>query len=178
MCTLRHPTKTLWHASAWPPASSPYFLSRAPFPAGREGPASDCHFRGLLRLHSCYGPPIAQSPRLPLLRGSSPASYRPSRSSATRSIDNSLGGISSTDICAFGAYGPILVIGGRPALPTVPITSVSLCCKNAFILPSHITLDDLRPFLRFIGDKLARFNRVIATGWTPRLTRRALVLGS
>jgi hypothetical protein len=49
--------------------------------------------QGLLRFHTCYGPPdrsaaqgdfCHEAPALPVTR--------PSRSSATRSIDNSLGG--------------------------------------------------------------------------------------
>ncbi len=63
----------------------------------QEGRHPHCHFRGLLRLHACYGPPdrsaaqgdlCHEAPAVPLTR--------PSRSSATGSIDNSPGGISST----------------------------------------------------------------------------------
>ena len=58
-----------------------------------QGRHPHCHFRGLLRLHSPYRPPdrsaahgdlCHEAPALPVTR--------PSRSSATRSIDNSLGG--------------------------------------------------------------------------------------
>jgi len=70
------------------------FPARAAFPKWQEGRHPHCHFRGLLRLHTCYGPPdrsaaqgdlCHEAPALPVTR--------PSRSSATRSIDNSLGGI-------------------------------------------------------------------------------------
>jgi autotransporter passenger strand-loop-strand repeat protein len=70
------------------------FPARAAFPKWQEGPHPHCHFRGLLRLHSCYGPPDCsaaqgdlchEAPALPVTR--------PSRSSATGSIDNSPGGI-------------------------------------------------------------------------------------
>ena len=70
------------------------FPVRAAFLKWPEGRHPHCHFRGLLRLHSRYGPPdrsaaqgdlCHEAPALPVTR--------PSRSSATRSIDNSLGGI-------------------------------------------------------------------------------------
>jgi hypothetical protein len=70
-----------------------YFLTRAAFPKWPEGRHPHCHFRGLLRLHSYYGPSdrsaaqgdlCHEAPALPVTR--------PNRSSATRSIDNSLGG--------------------------------------------------------------------------------------
>ena len=70
------------------------FPAHAAFPKWQEGRHPHCHFRGLLRLHSRYGPPdrsaaqgdlCHEAPALPVTR--------PSRSSASRSIDNSLGGI-------------------------------------------------------------------------------------
>ena len=69
------------------------FPAHAAFPKWQEGRHPHCHFRGLLRLHSRYSPPDCsaaqgdlchEAPALPVTR--------PSRSSATRSIDNSLGG--------------------------------------------------------------------------------------
>jgi hypothetical protein len=63
-------------------------------PKWQESRHPHCHFRGLLRLHSRYGQPdcstaysglCLEAPALPVTR--------PNRSSATRSIDNSLGGI-------------------------------------------------------------------------------------
>jgi len=71
-----------------------YFPARAAFPKWQEGRHPHCHFRGLLRLHSRYGPPdrsaaqgdlCHEAPALPVAR--------PSRSSATGSIDNYPGGI-------------------------------------------------------------------------------------
>src|ERR1700732_1971093 len=70
------------------------FPAHAAFPKWPEGRHPHCHFRGLLGLHTRYGPPdrsVAQGdlchedPALPVTR--------PNRSSASRSIDNSLGGI-------------------------------------------------------------------------------------
>src|SRR3954453_15996658 len=70
------------------------FPAHAAFPKWQEGRHPHCHFRGLLRLHTRYGPPdrsaaqgnlYHEAPALPVTRTS--------RSSATRSIDNSLGGI-------------------------------------------------------------------------------------
>src|SRR5207344_279418 len=70
------------------------FPACAAFPKWPEGPHPHCHFRGLLRLHSRYGPSdrsaaqgdlCYEAPALPVAR--------PSRSSATGSIDNSPGGI-------------------------------------------------------------------------------------
>src|ERR1700674_4877051 len=69
------------------------FPTRAAFPKWPEGRHPHCHFRGLLSLYSRYGPSDCsaaqgglgrEAPALPVTR--------PSRSSATRSIDNSLGG--------------------------------------------------------------------------------------
>src|ERR1700751_4956834 len=69
------------------------FPTHTAFPKCQEGRHPHCHFRGLLRLHSRYRPPdrsaahgdlCHEAPALPVTR--------PSRSSATRSIDNSLGG--------------------------------------------------------------------------------------
>ena len=70
------------------------FPAHAAFPKWQEGRHPHCHFQGLLRLHSRYRPPdrsaahgdlCHEAPALPVTRQS--------RSSATRSIDNSLGGI-------------------------------------------------------------------------------------
>jgi hypothetical protein len=70
------------------------FPARTAFPKWPEGRHPHCHFRGLLRLHSRYGPSdrsaaqgdlCHEAPALPVTR--------PSRSSATGSIDNSPGGI-------------------------------------------------------------------------------------
>ena len=74
------------------------FPAHAAFPCYSEGRHPHCHFRGLLRLHSRYGPPdrsVAQGD----LCHEAPALLvtRLSRSSATRSIDNSLVDSSSTD---------------------------------------------------------------------------------
>src|ERR1700694_4499550 len=69
------------------------FPTHAAFPIWQEGRHPHCHFRGLLRLHTCNCPPdrsaaqgalCHEAPALPVTR--------PSRSSATRSIDNYLGG--------------------------------------------------------------------------------------
>src|SRR4029077_524247 len=49
--------------------------------------------QGLLRLHTCYGPPDRSAAQGDLCHGAPALPVaRPSRSSATRSIDNSLGG--------------------------------------------------------------------------------------
>src|SRR6266487_355095 len=54
-----------------------------------------CHFRGLLRLHSRYGPSDCSAAYSGLcLEASALPVTQSSRSSATRSIDNSLGGFS------------------------------------------------------------------------------------
>ena len=82
------------------------FPAHAAFPKWQEGRHPHCHFRGLLRLHTRYGPPDCsaaqgdlchEAPALPVTR--------PSRSSASRSIDNSPGGVPpSLIIRAFGAH--------------------------------------------------------------------------
>jgi hypothetical protein len=51
------------------------FPAHAVFPKWEEGRHPHCHFRGLLRLHSRYGPPDRSTAlRRPLSRGSSPCS--------------------------------------------------------------------------------------------------------
>jgi hypothetical protein len=40
-----------------------YFPIRAAFPDSLAGRHPRLHFRGLLELHSCYGPPVAQPPK-------------------------------------------------------------------------------------------------------------------
>ena len=70
------------------------FPVRAVFPALRSGRHPHRNFRGLLRLHSRYGP-LNRSAAQSSLCHEAPARpvTQPIRSSATRSIDNSLGGI-------------------------------------------------------------------------------------
>src|SRR5256885_11450095 len=52
------------------------FPAHAAFPKWQEGRHPHCHFRGLLRLHSRYGPSDrSAAQRRPLSRGSSPCGY-------------------------------------------------------------------------------------------------------
>jgi hypothetical protein len=70
-----------------------YFPVHTAFPAFWPGRHPHYGFRGLLRLHSRYGPLDCSTARSGLCHEASARSVaRPSRSSATRSIDNSLGG--------------------------------------------------------------------------------------
>ncbi len=70
-----------------------YFPVHTAFPAFWPGRHPHYGFRGLLRLHSRYGPPDRSTARSGLCHGASARPVaRPSRSSATRSIDNFLGG--------------------------------------------------------------------------------------
>src|SRR5689334_472459 len=70
------------------------FPARAAFPKWQEGRHPHCHFRGLLRLHSHYGPPDRSAAQGDLCHeASAHAVTRTSRSSASGSIDNSPGGI-------------------------------------------------------------------------------------
>ena len=53
-----------------------YFPAHTAFPKWQEGRHPHCHFRGLLRLYSRYGPPDrSAAQRRPLSRGSSPCGY-------------------------------------------------------------------------------------------------------
>jgi hypothetical protein len=94
------------------------FPAHAAFPKWQEGRHPHCHFRGLLKLHSRYRPPdrsvahgdpCHEAPALPVTR--------PSRLSATRSIDNSLGGSSSPSFGLEGAEN----LGSTPAFSVRPI---------------------------------------------------------
>ena len=69
------------------------FPAYAAFPAIRPGRHPHCNFRGVLRLHSRYGPLDCSAAKSDLCHEASIRPIaRPNRSSATRSIDNSLGG--------------------------------------------------------------------------------------
>ena len=69
------------------------FPAHTAFPVSQAGRHPHLHFRGLLRLHARYGP-LDRSTAQGGLCHEAPAQSvaRPNRSSATRSIDNSLGG--------------------------------------------------------------------------------------
>jgi len=69
------------------------FPAYAAFPKWQEGRHPHCHFRGLLRLHSRYGPPDRSAAQGDLCR-EAPAQpvTRPSRSPASGPIDNCPGG--------------------------------------------------------------------------------------
>ena len=66
------------------------FPAHAAFPKWQEGRHPHCHFRGLLRLHSRYGPPSCSTAQGGLCHEAPIA--QPNRSSATRPIDIYLGG--------------------------------------------------------------------------------------
>ena len=67
--------------------------SHAAFPELWAGRHPHCPFRGLLRLHSRYGPHARSTAQGGLCHGASTRPVtRPRRPSATSSIDNSLGG--------------------------------------------------------------------------------------
>ena len=70
------------------------FPAHRAFPKWQEGRHPHCHFRGLLRLHSRYGPPDRSAAQGDLCH-EAPAQpvAQPSRSSASGPIDNSPGGI-------------------------------------------------------------------------------------
>jgi len=71
------------------------FPAHAAFPVLQAGRHPHLYFRGLLRLHSRYGPSDCSTAQGGLCHEASiqPVA-RPNRSSATRAIDNSLGGTS------------------------------------------------------------------------------------
>ncbi len=65
------------------------FPSRTAFPKWPEGRHPHCHFRGLLKLHTRYGPPDCSAAQGDLCREASALPVtRQSRSPATVSIDN------------------------------------------------------------------------------------------
>ena len=74
-------------------ASVDFFPVHAAFPKWPEGRHPHCHFRGLLRLHSRYGPHACSTAQGGLCHGASTGPVaRPRRPLATSAIDNSLGG--------------------------------------------------------------------------------------
>ena len=82
------------------------FPADAAFPKWQEGRHPHCHYRGLLRLHTRYGPPGSLSrPRRPLSRGSDPASYPPEPLASFRTYRQLSGwNLPPLMICAFGAH--------------------------------------------------------------------------
>jgi len=69
------------------------FPAHTAFPVSQAGRHPHLHFRGLLRLHARYGPLDCSTAHGGLCHEASTRPVaRPGRSSATRSIDNSLGG--------------------------------------------------------------------------------------
>jgi hypothetical protein len=69
------------------------FPAHTAFPVSQAGRHPHLHFRGLLRLHARYGPLDGSTAHGGLCHEASTRPVaRPGRSSATRSIDNSLGG--------------------------------------------------------------------------------------
>ena len=69
------------------------FPAHTAFPVSQAGRHPHLHFRGLLRLHACYGPLDCSTAHGGLCHEASTRPVaRPGRSSATRAIDNSLGG--------------------------------------------------------------------------------------
>src|SRR6202163_3421241 len=70
------------------------FPAHAAFPKWPEGRHPHCHFRGLLGLHTRYGPSDRSVTQGDLCHEAPPhPGPGPSPSSATRTINNSLGGI-------------------------------------------------------------------------------------
>ena len=81
-------------------------LSLAAFPVSQPGRHPQLHFRGLLRLHSRYGPlDRSTAQRRPLSRGSGPAS-RPAKPLVSYQINRQLSGwnLPPLVIRAFGAH--------------------------------------------------------------------------
>src|SRR5205807_10561996 len=82
------------------------FPARAAFPKWQEGRHPHCHFRGLLRLHSRYGPPDrSAAQRRPLSRGSNPCGY-PAEPLVSYRINRQLSGWNPPPLVirAFGAH--------------------------------------------------------------------------
>jgi hypothetical protein len=82
------------------------FPAHAAFPKWQEGRHPHCHFRGLLRLYSRYGPPDrSAAQRRPLSRGSNPCGY-PHEPLVSYRINRQLSGwnLPPLMIRAFGAH--------------------------------------------------------------------------
>ena len=82
------------------------FPARAAFPKWQEGRHPHCHFRGLLRLHSRYGPPDrSAAQRRPLSRGSGPSGH-PTEPLVSYRINRQLSGWNPPPLVirAFGAH--------------------------------------------------------------------------
>src|SRR5829696_5217685 len=82
------------------------FPARTAFPKWQEGRHPHCHFRGLLRLHSRYGPSDCSAAlQRPLSRGSGPSGY-PAEPLVSYQINRQLSGwnLPPLVIRAFGAH--------------------------------------------------------------------------
>jgi hypothetical protein len=101
------------------------FPAHAAFPKWQEGRHPHCHFRGLLRLHSRYGPPDRSAAlRRPLSRGSSPCG-RPPEPLVGYQINRQLSGwnLPPLMIRAFGAHCQFRTHAPQQATGCYSITS-------------------------------------------------------
>ena len=113
------------------------FPAHTAFPKWQEGRHPHCHFRGLLRLHSRYGPPDrSAAQRRPLSRGSSPAGC-PAEPLVSYQINRQLSGwiLPPLMIRAFGAHCHLSTYA--------PQQTRSYCSIRRMI--QHSSLDGMTP---------------------------------
>ncbi len=109
------------------------FPAYAAFPKWQEGRHPHCHFRGLLRLYSRYGPPDRSAAhRRPLSRGSSPCGY-PHKPLVSYRINRQLSGwiLPPLMICAFGAHCHDRTYAPQQTCSCYSITSSARASRNA-----------------------------------------------
>src|SRR4249920_2733399 len=113
------------------------WAARNAFPKWQEGRHPHCHFRGLLRLHSRYGPPDRSAAhRRPLSRGSNPCGY-PHKPLVSYRINRQLSGWIPPPLMirAFGGVGPGLL---ATALAVLAIHYYLVPPLNSFALKDNI----------------------------------------
>ena len=108
------------------------FPAHTAFPKWQEGRHPHCHFRGLLRLHTCYGPPDSR-PRRPLSRGSSPSGH-PAEPLVSYQINRQLSGwnLPPLMIRAFGAHGAKQTCQQRANVVNDPTRTLDLTVPRQF----------------------------------------------
>ena len=106
------------------------FPTHAAFPKWPEGRHPHCHFRGLLGLHTRYGPPDrSAAPRRPLSRGSSPASY-PAEPLVSFQINRQLSGWNSSSTGDSRLRGARPTCGHAVVLIEIPLM-LGRACQSA-----------------------------------------------
>ena len=141
------------------------FPAHAAFPKWPEGRHPHCHFRGLLKLHSRYGPSDRSvALRRPLSRGSSPAGC-PAEPLVSYRINRQFSGwnLPPLMIRAFGAHGQDRDIGSAANTAYSITSSASTSRPCGIVRPSPLAVLRLMTRSNLVGCSTG-----ISPGFVPR----------